>query len=143
MREAVVREALVQSLKIEGALAIALCDFRNEKMVLGEANSESVNITDVARTTTGAIKRKWAAQVGDGAVVDDDGWEAGKSTVPGSPRSPLTDVLVTFESQLHLIRFLKEQEGFYLLLVLDKARGNIGMARLRLDAVEKQLQSTR
>lgn len=51
----------------------------------------------------------------------------------------IEDILITLDDQYHLIRLLNSNEAVFLYVVLDKARGNLGMARMLTKGVEKTL----
>jgi hypothetical protein len=52
------------------------------------------------------------------------------------------DIIVTLSSQIHLVRPLTDisGKGLAICLILDKARSNLAMARLKLSKIEKNLK---
>lgn len=81
-----------------------------------------------------------------GKDFDLDTAAAGNTEVVRAKRKTMTalginggieDILITLDDQYHLIRLLKSNEAIFLYVVLDKARGNLGMARMVTKKVEQ------
>lgn len=51
----------------------------------------------------------------------------------------IEDILITLDNQLHLIRLLKSNPAIFLYVVIDKSKGNLGMARSVVKKVEEGL----
>ncbi|MBA56779.1 MAG: hypothetical protein CMK89_20180 [Pseudomonadales bacterium] len=51
----------------------------------------------------------------------------------------IEDILITLDTQYHLIRLLKTNMEVFLYVVIDKKRGNLGMARSIAKKVEESL----
>lgn len=49
----------------------------------------------------------------------------------------LEDILVTLESQYHIIRPLSSKPDVFIFLALDRARSNLAMARIRVKAADQ------
>ena len=54
-------------------------------------------------------------------------------------KESIEDILITLDSQYHLIRQLNSNAAVFLYLVIDKAKGNLGMARAIARKVEESL----
>ena len=52
----------------------------------------------------------------------------------------IDDILITLGSQYHIIRPVALKEGLFLYLVLDKAKGNLALARYKLTDIERSLK---
>jgi hypothetical protein len=59
-------------------------------------------------------------------------------TGPAS-NSAIQEILITLEDQIHLIRPLRRGASLFLYLAIDKATGNLGVARHRLQLLESGL----
>lgn len=51
----------------------------------------------------------------------------------------IEDILITLDEQIHLIRPLEQDRSLFLYVALDKAKANLGMARIQLKRIEGQL----
>ncbi len=51
----------------------------------------------------------------------------------------IDDILITLDSQLHVIRPTSKHEGLFIYLVLDKAKANLALARRKVMSVEGNL----
>ncbi len=52
----------------------------------------------------------------------------------------IEDILITLDTQLHIIRPSISNEGLFLYLVLDKSKSNLALARRKVLDLEKDLQ---
>jgi len=55
-------------------------------------------------------------------------------------KDEIEDILISLGKQYHLIRPLKSKPQIFFYLALDRSRANLGMARITLADVEKDLQ---
>lgn len=113
--------ALSTFLELDGAIAIAVVDSSNG-MTVAHAQREPFEIELAGAANTEVVRSKLRAvsQLGLGMKVE--------------------DILITLTGQFHLIRLSErpELEGLFFYVVLDRARGNLALARrqlAKLDAV--------
>jgi len=117
-----VSDSLDTAMNIDGAIATALVDFESG-MTLGTAGGgERFDIDLAASGNTQVVRSKMT-------VMDSLG-------IDGA----IEDILITLDDQYHLIRPLKSVGTIFLYLAIDKDKGNLGLARHKLGAIEKQLQ---
>ncbi|WP_030761924.1 hypothetical protein [Streptomyces griseus] len=109
---------------IEGSVGVALVDYTSG-MALGTlGGGKNLDLTVAAAGNTDVIRAKIRAMEMLGLS---DGIE---------------DVLITLDTQYHLIRLLKGRggNGLFLYMVLDKERSNLAMARHQLKRIEAELE---
>lgn len=115
-----VTETLNQILTIDGAMACALVDYTSG-MTLGTAGS-GINLDVAAAGNTEVLrsKMKVASALGLTGAIE--------------------DILITLTSQYHILRPMASQQGLFLYVVIDRAKGNLAMARFKIGEVEKALK---
>ncbi|NML51813.1 hypothetical protein HHL19_22975 [Streptomyces sp. R302] len=109
---------------IEGSVGAALVDYTSG-MALGTlGGGKDLDLTVAAAGNTDVVRAKLRAMEMLGI---EDGIE---------------DVLITLDTQYHLIRLLKGRggNGLFLYIVLDKNRANLAMARHQLKRIEAELE---
>ncbi len=115
-----VQESLREAMKLDGAIAVALVDY-DSGMTLGtDGDPNLFNIEVAAAGNTQVVRSKMEVmrQLNIGGGIE--------------------DILITLDDQYHLIRLLRGSKLF-LYLALNRSRGNLGMARHRLKAIEEGL----
>ncbi len=116
-----INESLEQVMAIEGALGTALVDFESG-LTLGMAGGgKKIDIELAATGNTQVVRAKMQ-------VMNQLGIRGG-----------IEDILITLEDQMHLIRPLDKMPNLFLYLAIDRQRGNLGMARMKLKQIEQGL----
>ncbi|GGR55981.1 hypothetical protein [Streptomyces roseolus] len=109
---------------IEGSVGAALVDYTSG-MALGTlGGGKDLDLTVAAAGNTDVVRAKLRTMEMLGI---DEGIE---------------DVLITLDTQYHLIRLIKGRggNGLFLYIVLDKNRANLAMARHQLKRIEADLE---
>jgi hypothetical protein len=115
--------ALKDAMQIDGAIGVALVD-HTSGMALGTAGgSKDLDLTVAAAGNTDVVRAKLRAMEMLGLT------------------EKIEDVLITLDTQYHLVRPLTSRsgKGLFLYLVLNKDRANLAMARHQLRAIEGTL----
>ncbi|ALV53739.1 hypothetical protein OIE82_01830 [Streptomyces althioticus] len=109
---------------IDGATAAALVDYTSG-MALGTlGGGKDLNLEVAAAGNTDVVRSKLRTMELLGL------------------KEEIEDILITLNSQYHLIRLLKGRggNGLFLYLVLDAGRANLAMARHQMRRIENELE---
>ena len=116
--------ALKDAMSIDGALGVALVDY-SSGMTLGIAGgSPELDLGVAAAGNTDVVRAKMRTlemlKIADG----------------------IEDILITLDTQYHLIRPLSSRsgKGLFLYLALSRTRANLGLARHQLRQIEAQIE---
>ena len=115
--------ALKDAMQIDGALGVALVD-RTSGMALGTTGGgKDFDLTVAAAANTEVVRAKLRTMEMLGL------------------REEIEDILITLDTQYHLIRPLtgRSGKGLFLYLALAKDRANLALARHKLKNIESQL----
>lgn len=117
-----VKSSLADAMKIDGCLGAALVDY-DSGMTLGVHGNPGFDLELAAAGNADVVRAK--KKIRDRLGLKDR----------------ITDILLTLETQYHLIRMVGESMFFY--VVLDRAKSNLAMARKDLESIEKKLEIQR
>ncbi|MBH0775319.1 hypothetical protein IT779_03345 [Nocardia sp. NEAU-351] len=116
--------ALKDMMMLDGAVAAAVVDYGSGMPLgtLGGSKNFDIEVASAGNTEVVRAKLRTIEQLG----LDQD----------------IDDVLITLGSQYHLIRPTRGRrvKGLFLYVALDRARGNLALARRRLEAIEEELE---
>lgn len=115
-----ITESLQGLLKIDGAMAATVVDSATG-MTLGKAGS-GLDLETAAAGNTEVVraKLKTIKSLGLNDTID--------------------DILITLTTQYHIIRPLRATPEVFLYLVLDSAKSNLALARLKVKETDLQLE---
>jgi len=119
------KEKLKECIAIDGAIAVALFDFESGMPIATEqSNAKALDLEVAAAGNTNVLRAKYATMKELG--IDE----------------AIEDILITLETQIHMIRPATSEsgQGLIVYLVLDKAKSNLAMARIKLRQIEKGLE---
>lgn len=114
------KQCMDAAMTIDGATAVALVDYRSG-MCLAQAGG-GMNLDLAAAGNTEVVRAKLKTMEALGL------------------RRGIEDILITLGDQYHLIRLVPNNMGLFLYLVLDKAKGNLALARYKLTDIERSLK---
>ena len=117
-----IQQSLRAAMEIEGAIGVALVDWQSG-MTLGTAGGgQSLDLEIAAAGNTEVMRAKM--RVADALKLDDF----------------IEDVLITLGKQYHILRPLKKgSNSLFLYMVIDRKRGNLGLARHQISKIENEL----
>jgi hypothetical protein len=114
--------ALKDAMEIDGAFGVALVDV-DSGMALGMVGGGQLDLEIAAAANTEVVRAKLRA------------------ISALSISETIEDILITLDTQYHLIRLLQRRGGpvLFLYLALDKNRANLALARHKLRSIESAL----
>ena len=117
-----INKTLEEAMKMDGAIGVALADWESG-LCLGTAGGGArLNVEVAAAGNCQVMKAKMATMAELGI------------------KGAIQDILITLEDQIHLLRPIKRGgENLFLYVAIDKTKGNLGMARHRVQKLEAEL----
>lgn len=116
-----INKTIEEAMKIDGAIGVALADYESGLCLGTGGGGSRLNIEVAAAGNCSVVKAKINTMQELGI------------------RGGIHDILITLDDQIHLIRPLKKYDNLFVYLAVDKAKGNLGMARHRLQKIESDL----
>lgn len=119
-----IRVALNRAMRLDGALGVAIVDYVSRMALCTAGLSKELDLDRAAHGGTDVVRAHLSAL-----------------ELIGRKPEQLEDILITLESEYHLIRPLtrRTHEGLFLLLILDRERAEPDAARKELQRIEDLL----
>ncbi|MEU6172230.1 hypothetical protein ABZ832_09885 [Streptantibioticus parmotrematis] len=119
--EAALKEAMTG---IEGSIGVALVDYTSGMALGTVGGGKDLDLTVAAAGNTDVVRAKVRTMEMLGL------------------KDEIEDILISLDTQYHLIRLMKARgsKGLFLYLALDKTRANLAMARHQLRSIEGDLE---
>ena len=115
-----INDCLQDLMTLDGAMGACIVDYMSG-MVLGMTGG-GVDLELAAAGNAQVVKAKVATMKSLGITGE------------------IEDMLITLESQIHIIRPTHNHEDLFIYLVLDKSKANLALARRKVLSVEKSLE---
>ncbi|MBT0769601.1 hypothetical protein KIH74_11755 [Kineosporia sp. J2-2] len=115
---------LKEAMQIDGAIGAALVDYTSG-MTLGQAGgNNALNLEVAAAGNTEIVRAKM------------------RTMESLRLRESIEDILITLDTQYHLIRLIAgpQGNGLFLYMALDKRRANLALARHKLANLERTIE---
>jgi len=116
-----VKDALQELLNIEGAIGAAIVDYESG-MTLGSDGGRTLDMELAGAGNTEVVRSKKN-------IIHDLGID-----------ERIEDLLISLETQYHLIRMCERQEDIFIYTVINRSQGNLGLARRKIDKIDKRLE---
>lgn len=117
-----IKKTLEELMKIDGAIGAVVADWESG-MSLGHVGGMGrLDMEMAAAGNCQVVKAKMQTMKSLGIV------------------GGIHDILITLDDQMHLIRPSKQVPSIFMYLAIDKQKGNLAMARLKLQTLEAELR---
>ena len=118
-----IQNALDKIMDIDGAVGAAIVDFESG-MTLGTIGGRNLDMELAGAGTTEVVRSEHN-------IIQDLGLE-----------DRVEDLLISLDSQYHLVRMCENHEDVFIYLVIDRSEGNLGLARRSIDQIDEKLELT-
>jgi hypothetical protein len=116
-----VQDALEDIMDIDGAVGAAIVDYQNG-MTLGTIGGRNLDMELAGAGNTEVVRSKKN-------IIHDLGLD-----------EEIEDILISLQSQYHLIRMCEHHDDVFIYLATDREEGNLGLARRSIDQIDEQLK---
>jgi CheY-like chemotaxis protein len=117
-----IKESLVAVMEIEGTVGAALADWKSGMCLGTIGGTPTYNLEIAAAGNTEVIRAKM------------------KAMANLNLKETIEDILITLDTQYHLIRLLKSAPNLFLYVAIKKDTGNLALARHKLSQIEAKLE---
>jgi predicted regulator of Ras-like GTPase activity (Roadblock/LC7/MglB family) len=115
-----IQAALGELNEISGAVGAAIVDYENG-MTFGTIGGQDLDMELAGAGNTEVVRSKKN-------IIHDLGLD-----------EEIEDILISLESQYHLIRLCENHEDVFIYMIIDRSEGNLGLARRSIDKVDQKL----
>jgi len=116
-----IEASLEELMKINGAVGASIVDY-SSGMSLGSIGGGGLDLELAAAGNAEVVKAKYATMKSLGI------------------KGNIEDILITLESQLHIIRPCVKLDGIFIYIALDKNKANLALARRGVLNVEEEIE---
>ena len=116
-----VQDALQELMQIDGAIGASIVDYESG-MTLGTDGGRDIDMELAGAGNTEVVRSKKN-------IIHDLGLD-----------EEIQDLLVSMDTQYHLIRMCERHEDIFIYVVIDRSQGNLGLARRKIDDIDKRLE---
>ena len=115
-----IQESLEEIMDIQGAIGAAIVDYNNG-MTLGSIGGRNLDMELAGSGNTEVVRAK--KNILHDLGIDEE----------------IRDILVTLDSQFHLVRICEHHEDVFIYMAIDQSQGNLGLARRSIDKIDEKL----
>jgi hypothetical protein len=116
-----IKDSLDELMDIDGAIGAAIVDYENG-MTLGTIGGRNLDMELAGSGNTEVVRAK--KNIIHDLEIDEE----------------IEDLLISLDSQYHLIRMCDNHENVFIYLAIDRSQGNLGLARRSIDKIDKKLE---
>jgi hypothetical protein len=116
-----IKDSLDELMDIDGAIGAAIVDYENG-MTLGTIGGRNLDMELAGSGNTEVVRAK--KNIIHDLEIDEE----------------IEDLLISLNSQYHLIRMCDNHDDVFIYLAIDRSQGNLGLARRSIDKIDKKLE---